>query len=208
MREAIAYNAGYRGDVNALCNPNQEWSKPIMAKSIIIPEGAKAILLTNSDNVALVDESDFGFLSHWNWYLTFDGYVARNQYISYINGVQKSDSVLMHRIILGTPKGMQGDHKDGNRLDNRRLNLRNSTHGQNQQNRGANKSYAGRGSTSKYKGVSLRCDGKKWCASIMSDRKRYYLGSNFSSEVEAALAYNKAAKELHGEFAYMNKIES
>lgn len=55
--------------------------------------------------------------------------------------------------------------------------------------------------TSGYKGVQSK--GKRWQASISCDRQFYYLGL-FNTPELAALAYNKKAKELHGEFAYQN----
>ena len=60
------------------------------------------------------------------------------------------------------------------------------------------------GGTSKYKGVSKR--GEKYRAKIFKDGVRYNIGT-FDSEDEAALAYNKAAYELNGEYAYMNKVD-
>nr|WP_236075035.1 AP2 domain-containing protein [Marinobacter nauticus] len=58
----------------------------------------------------------------------------------------------------------------------------------------------------KYKGVWLQPDTGKWGASITKDGKFNYLGL-FEREEDAAEAYNKAASELFGEFAYLNKIE-
>lgn len=70
----------------------------------------------------------------------------------------------------------------------------------------AQNSYNKRGSknsSSKYKGVTKVKN--KWVASIGYQNKRYYLG-RFKNEDDAALAYNEKAKELFGEYAYINKI--
>jgi len=64
-----------------------------------------------------------------------------------------------------------------------------------------------RGSTSKYKGVHWYQMGNKWVSQVSKNSKRYYLGA-FTCEKEAALAYNKKAKELFGEYANLNKIEN
>jgi hypothetical protein len=52
--------------------------------------------------------------------------------------------------------------------------------------------------SSKYKGVSWDDSRKQWRASIP-----IFLG-RFDSEIEAAKAYDKKAKELYGEFALLN----
>ena len=93
------------------------------------------------------------------------------------------------------------DHINGIRTDNRIVNLREATNSQNQFNRGADKD-----STSKYKGVSLNKRNNKWKSGITVNTKIIHLGY-FHNEHLAALAYNKAAIKLHGEFAYLNVIE-
>lgn len=81
-------------------------------------------------------------------------------------------------------------------------NVRWVTHAQNQRNKGSFK-----GSSSKYKGVGWDKAANKWTARISKDGRDKYLGC-FTSEADAALAYNIAAKELFGEYAYLNKIET
>ena len=61
--------------------------------------------------------------------------------------------------------------------------------------------------TSKYKGVSWNKPHGEWEAKINLDKKRYYLGY-FTNEDDAGRAYNEKAKELFGEYAYLNKIEA
>ena len=102
----------------------------------------------------------------------------------------------MHRVILSLEQGDSAvDHKNGDGLDNRKTNLRLATPSQNNMNK-----LGRRGSTSKYKGVSL-CGGgsKKWRARIKHDS----LG-RFENEVEAALAYDEKAQQIFGEFAKLN----
>lgn len=90
------------------------------------------------------------------------------------------------------------EHKNRNTLDNRRCNLRVASSSQNQANRPVTKC-----STSGYKGVSWNKEMGKWQAQIGKDRRLRYLG-RFSDKIEAAKAYDKAAKELFGEFAWLN----
>lgn len=97
---------------------------------------------------------------------------------------------------------MTVDHKNGNRDDCRKDNLRLATYSQNNCNIG--KKLFILGTTSKYKGVyKYKGKQKPWWAYIKTGGKRKSLGY-FSTEEEAARAYNKAALELHGEFANVN----
>ena len=114
----------------------------------------------------------------------------------------------MHRVILSRAKGRQlhvreeCDHVNGNRLDNRRSNLRIATHGENAVNRG------GYGE-SMYMGVHRSRKG--WRARILplgsgranKDKCRINLGT-FAAEEDAASAYDRAAREHHGEYARLN----
>ncbi len=102
----------------------------------------------------------------------------------------------MHRQIIGVTGRTEVDHINGDRLDNRRSNLRAATRQQNSWNSGAQRR---RSRTSRYKGVSFDKSRGLWTAHILNKN----LG-RFDTEEEAALTYDKAATELFGEFAYLN----
>lgn len=146
-----------------------------------------------------VDDEDYKFLNQWKWHAGKKNqkgdffFVKRN---ATVNG--KIGCVIMARLIMGlTDKSQFIDHKDGDSLNNQRSNLRIATRRQNCVNRRP----SGR---SKYLGVSF-CH-KKWEAAIQSiTRSKIYLG-RFEKEEDAAIAYNKAAIEIHGEFARLNII--
>ena len=91
------------------------------------------------------------------------------------------------------------DHIDRNKLNNNIDNLRWVTH---QENMNQSKTI---NTTSKYKGVSLKKGTVKWIAQIRLNNKIHYIGV-FKNEKDAAIAYNKKASELFGEFASLNVV--
>jgi hypothetical protein len=104
----------------------------------------------------------------------------------------------MHRQVTNAPKGLVVDHINHNGLDNRRANLRLCTKQQNNCN-----SRSFRHKTSNYKGVFKEKGSKKFRAYIRFNKKPVHIGM-FELEIDAAKAYDKKAKELFGEFAYLN----
>jgi hypothetical protein len=111
----------------------------------------------------------------------------------------------MHRMITRAPQGIQVDHINRNRLDNRRENLRFVTDSQQSINRGKVMICKGRVATSKYKGVYWEKNSRKFRVRISFNGKRIQVGY-FTSEVEAALAYNDAIQRFYGEYAALNQV--
>ncbi len=95
----------------------------------------------------------------------------------------------MHAVIVGTPKGMQTDHINGNGLDNRRENLRVVTHRKNAQNRHTPKS-------SKYPGVTWHKSARKWQAQIRVAGKKHHLGL-YEDEETAGIVYAMACTSVN-----------
>ena len=150
--------------------------------------------------IALIDDDDYEEISKYKWFANKRGktyYAIRNS--TYENG--KRYLIYMHSIIAGTPKGMETDHMNGNGLDNRKENLRFCSPMENTYNRPEMKRKTPK--FSKYKGVYWRKSRNKWHVRIQANGKREYVGM-YDDEIEAAKAYDAAAKKFHGEFAYLN----
>jgi hypothetical protein len=155
----------------------------------------KAIPLTRG-LVTLVDDDDYEWISQWKWYAS----VVKGERKFYATTDLDGRSIKMHRIILGLqPRdGVEVDHRDGDSLNNQRHNLRQATHSQNMANIGLRKT-----NKSGYKGVHWNKRAGKWMSQIRKKGTRIHLGT-FTDAEEAARAYDAKAKELHGDFAYLN----
>ena len=154
----------------------------------------KKIELTQG-KFALVDDDDFDEINQYNWCFN-KGYAVRNVKVS-----GKQTTQRMHRLVTNCPDGFDVDHKNHDKLDNRKSNLRvclKSENQHNQQMRTVAK-------TSIYKGVSFYKRDGNWRAEIMLNYKHKFLGY-FTNETDAAIAYNNAAIEFFGEFALINVI--
>ena len=119
--------------------------------------------------VALVDDEDWGRLASRRWHLMPVGYA------------QTGAVALMHREIMGLEPGdgKYVDHINGDKLDNRRANLRVVTNAENAQNR-----RGGRG-TSAHRGVSWDKPTGRWKAQVTLNGRNHFLG-RFDSEDHAA----------------------
>lgn len=154
----------------------------------------------NTGDLVKVDDEDFGRLNYHKWLLSTQGYAERS-----VRLFKKSAHVFMHRELLETlPRAkIDTDHIDNNKLNNQKSNLRVATRSENNANRGK--------LSGKYCGVYYMICKKGgfakgyWRAVINKEGKRYCLGYHDSPD-KAALAYNKKAIELYGEYACLNKV--
>lgn len=173
-------------------------NKYTVHRPIIEPKavrGARWIALTQ-DKWALVDEEDYERLSRHSWcyikgrHENATGYAQTNLRLN----VGQYMRVTMHRFL--TSNSGQVDHKNGNGLDNRKVNLRLVTNTQNRRNSQSYKS-----NQSGYKGVTLHAG--KYRATIVVNKKQKHLG-RFATAEEAAYAYDAAARQYFGEHAKTN----
>ena len=151
----------------------------------------KEIQLTQG-KVTLIDDEDYKVLSNYNWcYHKKDGAVTRNL----------GTIIKLHRVIIKTPKGMEVDHINGNKLDNRKENLRICTHSENMKNTKIKRV----NNTSGYKGVSKHRN--KWVTMISNTLGDTEYVGIFQNKIDAAHAYDIEAKKRFGKFARLNFTE-
>ncbi len=154
----------------------------------------------NQGYVVLVDDDDFDWLNQWKWNVQAPDSRRRNLYARrhfYPGSGGRRKLVLMHRLLLRAPVGLQIDHVDRNPLNNQRSNLRLATNRLNSAN-GCMK----RANTSGFRGVSQRPSGR-WRAAISVDCRTEWIGL-FDEPEQAAQAYDDAARAAHGPFAVLN----
>ncbi len=129
---------------------------------------------------ATIDQADEATVNQTRWHL-HDGYAIRRS--------DDGRTVRMHRQIVAPDPGLEVDHINGDRLDNRRSNLRAVTHAQNQQNLTART-----GCSSVFRGVSLCRQTGRWKASLCVGYKQLWVG-RFGTELAAAQAVETARQQ-------------
>lgn len=148
--------------------------------------GAKGIGL-----YVLVDELDYCYLFKHKWFLHSGGYAVRN------DGQGKNRKVVfMHREVSKARAGQLIDHVNGNRLDNRRLNLRTCTSTENTRHR----TRLAANNNSGFNGVYWSSSNKRWTAQITIGRKTYYLGV-FKNKADAIAVRRRASSSNFGKFS-------
>lgn len=134
-----------------------------------------------------VDDDVYAWASKFSWKLTAGK--SRKRYVYRQSGC---DRILLHREIMGNPRGLLVDHRYGDTLDCRRQNLRVATAAQNAANRFLR--------PGQLRGVKYRKRFKLWEAVIFCGGIRYVIG-RFTDAIDAMNAYDQAARMLRGDFA-------
>lgn len=169
----------------------------------VVLHGPKA-----AGRVALVSDEDYELVSQYKWRLwEIPGTETKYGCGPYAISTFRHDptgrfavpkgrkkTIRMHALIMGVPGA---DHIDHDGLNNQRSNLRIATKSQNNHNQRPQRNVS-----SQFKGV-CRMGPAKWIAYITLERRHTRLGE-FRDEIEAAYAYDTAAREHFGEFACLN----
>ena len=142
---------------------------------------------------AIVDAEDFEWLNQWKWTL-----MDKRNGLLYAYRLENGHSIRLHRFIMGAPSGTEIDHIDHDGLNNQRSNLRLCTHQQNMWHNAR-----GPWGRSGYWGVYFESLTGKWSAQIGANYHVIHIG-RFDNPVDAARAYDAAARKYHGEYAKQN----
>lgn len=137
----------------------------------------------------LVSDEDYIYLCFSNWSLDPEGYPRET---SGPHDRKHLHKIIAKRMNLNNEKDI--DHKDRNRLNNQRDNLRAASRSQNNGN-----SLGHSDRLNQYKGVTY--DRGKYKAQFLGK----HLG-RFKTAKEGAIAYNNAAIKFYGEFAKLNEV--
>lgn len=164
----------------------------------------KKLILTQG-KFALVDDEDFACIAQFKWYAAQYKRLWYAQRAIYIPGPDHHQvTQLLHRAILGIfDPAIHIDHEDHDGLNNQKTNLRTCTQKQNQHN----KRKMAKQASSQFKGVSWYKPGGLWRVQINAGNGNQHLGY-FANEIDAAKAYDSAARQYFGEFAFTNLPET
>lgn len=148
---------------------------------------------------AIVDDDMYPELSRYKWHLDQKGY-ARHDY-SIPGGRGRTEHWKMHRKIMGMPTGTMVDHINGNKLDNRKKNLRLCKTGQNRRNSKLNKN-----NSSGYRGVYFIPKRGTYLAHICVDGTKIEIAT-FKTKEEAAYVRDQVALQLCPDFTKLSILD-
>ena len=147
----------------------------------------------------LIDSEDLPAVSRYTWFRGKRGYpIAHTSRRS----ANPHKTFPLHRFLMNPQEGYDVDHISGDKMDNRRSNLRICTHQENMFNQALRSN-----NTTGFYGVSKNKKTGNFEAYLHIDGKKKYLGT-FMSAAKAAEKRDEAAKHYFGEYARLNRNHS
>lgn len=134
------------------------------------------------DKYMLVDVEDVPVIAKYKWHLSDTGYALNRS---------NHTNIRAHRLIMQTPQGMDTDHINGDKLDNRKSNLRICTRSDNLHNKISTGAWL-----DKRRGT--------WQVEIRIDGRKEYLGA-YKTKQEAMMVYEKRKCEVLGTISRRGK---
>jgi hypothetical protein len=151
--------------------------------------------IKHGNHEVIIDYDDFEKIKNYRWHLH-----AHHSGEFYCSTFINRKIHKMQHLLIKKQNSQQIDHINGNKLDNRKCNLRICTNKENAKNKKLNIN-----NKTGYKGTHFDKDSGKYLAQIVCNYKRIYIG-RYEKLIDAALAYNAAAIKYHGEFARLNEL--
>jgi len=154
--------------------------------------GVDTIYLTRGKE-SIIDKEDYDRVNKYMWHTGNHGYASHKN---------NSESLLLHRFIMSPKEGEYVDHINGNKLDNRKVNLRICSNSENAMHRVNLQS----NNKSGYQGVHFDKSRGKWMSYIKVDNKRIGLG-RFNAKEEAIKVRKDAETKYFGEFKPLDNLK-
>ena len=160
---------------------------------------------THGTHTVLIDEEDWDRVMHYAPWCINKNVRNKHKDVYYVVTSSKRASqdgirgIKLHRFVTNCPKDKVVNHWNENTLDNRKENLVICSRAENKRFRGPQSN-----NSTGFKGVVQASRGKRFIAQIGNGRGKHIRLGSYGTPEEAARAYDAKAKELHGEFAYLN----
>jgi len=178
---------------SAVCeNFQARTDRPEAAERLRPPGTSVRYIPLTKGKYAIVDAEDYPALAKYKWHAQ----IRKDGKVCYAVRNRGRKTIMMHRQIMEPPEGMVVDHINHNGANNRRCNLRVCTQAENTRNKRCFTT-----GESQYRGVTPQ--GDKWQAAVSHEGRTHYVGI-YDTEIEAAMARDRKAIELAGEFAVLN----
>ena len=184
----LSKSCGCKSKVETAYNINKKYNDYEIKDNVV-----NVYIENNRDKIMLCDIEDWENLKACYW----------TEQLGYALAIKDYKWLRFHRVVMkiDDPK-VQVDHINGNRLDNRKINLRLCTNQENSMNK-----YENSNNSSGYKGVYFDKERNKWRGSIQYNRKSIKSPKRYNTPEEAYQWYIEKSNELFGDYSVFKSRE-